>query len=183
VGTVRGLVVTIMGPRGADFVPFVGTLFIYIAVMNLLGLVPGFLAGTSNLSITAALAIVVFCTVHYYGFREHGPGYLKHFVEGVPSHPAYFPLMALVFVVHVMSEFIRPVTLALRLFVNIMAGESVVLVLIGLMVPVLVGHWIPIPVQLPNMLLEVLVAVVQAMVFSMLATVYLAGVVRQQEAH
>jgi F-type H+-transporting ATPase subunit a len=183
VGTLRGLVVTIIGPRGVDFVPFIGTLFVYIAAMNLLGLVPGFLPGTSNLSITAALAIVVFVTVQYYGFRENGIGYLKHFVEGVPSHPAYFPLMVLVFVVHVISELIRPVTLALRLFVNIMAGEAVVLVLIGLMVPVLMRHWIPIPVQLPNLVLEVLIAIVQAMVFSLLAAVYLAGVVRQEEAH
>jgi F-type H+-transporting ATPase subunit a len=182
VGTVRDLTVTIIGPRGADFVPFIGTLFIYIATMNLLGLLPGFLPGTSNLSVTAGLAIVVFVTVQYYGFREHGLAYLKHFVEGVPPHLIYLPLMVLVFAVHLISELIRPVTLALRLFVNIMAGEAVLLALIALMVPFLLRHWIPVPVQLPNLVLEVLIGVVQAMVFSLLAAVYLAGAVDREAA-
>jgi F-type H+-transporting ATPase subunit a len=182
VGAMRGMVASVMGPRGVEFVPFIGALFIYIAAMNLLGLVPGAMAGTANLSVTAGLAVVVFCVVHYVGFRRHGLRYLDHFVEGVPKRLIYLPLLMLIFVVHVVSELVRPVTLALRLFGNMFAGETVILILIGLMAPLYLHHRIPIPVQLPNMLLEVLIAVVQAMVFSMLAVVYLAGVVETSEA-
>ena len=169
VGAMRSMVVGVMGPRGADFVPFVGALFIYIATMNLLGLVPGAMAGTANLSVTAGLAVVVFCVVHYVGVRRHGVRYLDHFVEGVPKRLVYFPLLVLIFVVHLISEVVRPVTLALRLFGNMFAGETVILILIGLMAPLYLHSRIPIPVQLPNMLLEVLIGVVQAMVFAMLA--------------
>ena len=180
VGGLRSLVVSIMGPRGDDFVPFVGTIFIYIAFMNLMGLIPGFMAPTSNLNITAALALTVFVTVQFYGFKEQGVGYLKHFVLGVPPQFPYVMLAPLVFVVHVVGELVRPVTLAVRLFGNLMAAETVVLVLIGLVVG-LARHFIPIPVQLPNMALDVLTALVQALIFMMLTTVYLAGVVKQAE--
>ncbi|HUU55532.1 MAG TPA: F0F1 ATP synthase subunit A [Armatimonadota bacterium] len=181
VSALRGIVVSIMGPRGSEFVPFIGTLFIYIALMNLMGLVPGFMSPTSNLSITAGLAIVVFVVVQYYGFREQGPGYLKHFIAGVPPQFPYVLLAPLVFAIHLIGEMFRPVTLALRLFGNLMAEEMVVLILIGL-VAGMARHWIPIPIQLPNMALGLLVSLVQAAIFSMLATVYLDGVMRHVEA-
>ena len=181
VGGLQGLMVLVMGPRGADFLPFLGSLFIYIAVMNLFGLVPGFMAPTSNLSITAALALVVFVAVHYYGFRENGASYVKHFVEGVPLQFPYVLLAPLVFAVHLVGEVVRPLTLALRLFGNLMAGHRVLVVLMGLVIG-LARKWIPVPVQLPNMALEVLVAIVQAAIFSMLAAAYMGGVLRQVEA-
>jgi len=181
VTALRGLVTGIMGPRGADFVPFIGTLFIYIALMNLMGLVPGFMSPTSNLNITAGLALIVFVVVQYYGFREQGLGYLKHFIAGVPPQFPYILLAPLVLAVHLVGELFRPVTLALRLFGNLMAEEMVVLILIGLVAGT-ARHWIPIPIQLPNMALGLLVSLVQAAIFSMLATVYLDGVVRHVEA-
>jgi len=181
VGAIRGMVVGVMGPRGVEFVPFVGALFVYIATMNLLGLVPGAMSGTANLSITAGLALVVFCVVHYVGFRRHGLGYLEHFVEGVPKKPLYFPLLALIFLIHLVSEMVRPITLAVRLFGNMFAGETVILVLIGLAAPLYLSRRIPVPFQLPNMFLELLVAVVQALVFCMLTVVYLAGAVGVSE--
>jgi F-type H+-transporting ATPase subunit a len=181
VGGLRGIVVSIMGPGGAKFVPFIGTLFIYIALMNLMGLVPGFMAPTSNLNTTAGLALIVFAVVQYYGVREHGFGYFKHFIAGVPPRFPYLLLAPLVFITHLVGELCRPVTLALRLFGNLMAEETVVLILIGV-VAGLARHWIPIPLQLPNMLLGVLVSLVQAAIFAMLATVYLDGAVRHAEA-
>jgi len=181
VGAMRSMVVGVMGPRGVEFVPFIGTLFIYIAFMNLMGLVPGFMAPTSNLSITAGLAVVVFATVQYYGFREQGFGYMNHFLAGVPRQFPYVLLAPLVFAVHLVGEVFRPVTLALRLFGNLMSEETVVLILIGLVVG-LARHWMPVPVQLPNMILGMLVSVVQAAIFSMLTAVYLAGVLREPEA-
>ncbi len=182
VGGLRGLVEGVMGPRGIEFVPFIGALFIYIALMNLMGLLPGFMAPTSNLSITAGLAIVVFGVVQYQGFRERGVGYLKHFVEGVPPGLVYLPLAALVFVVHVIGEVFRPVTLAVRLFCNITAGETVVLTLVGLVVVVLRRFLIPIPVQLPNLLLEAFIALVQAMIFCVLTAAYLMLVLQEEAA-
>ncbi len=180
VGGLRGMVVGVMGPRGVEFLPFVGTLFVYIAFMNLMGLVPGFMAPTSNLNITAGLAVVVFVTVQYCGFRERGVGYIGHFVEGVPLQFPYFLLAPLVFAVHLVGELFRPVTLALRLFGNLMAEETVVLILIGLVVG-LARHWIPLPVQLPNLLLGALVSLVQAAIFAMLAAVYLGSVLHEPE--
>jgi len=180
VGLIRSTVVGIMGPRGVDFVPFIGTLFLYIAFMNLMGLLPGFMAPTSNLNITAALALTVFLVVQFYGFRERGIGYLKHFIEGVPLQFPYVMLAPLVFIVHLVGELVRPLTLALRLFGNLMAEETVMLILIGLVVG-LARHWIPIPIQLPNMALGLLVSLVQAAIFTMLTTVYLAGVVQHRE--
>jgi F-type H+-transporting ATPase subunit a len=182
VGGLRGLVVGIMGPRGTDFVPFIGTFFVYIACMNLMGLIPGFMAPTSNLNVTAGLALCVFVVVQFYGFREHGTGYLKHFISGVPTQFPYIVLAPLVFIVHFLGEVFRPVTLAIRLFGNLMAEEMVVLILIGL-VAGLARHWIPIPVQFPNLVLGLLISVVQAAIFSILATVYLDGVVQHGEAH
>ncbi len=181
VSALRNLVVGIMGPRGNDFVPFIGSLFIYIAMMNLMGLIPGFMAPTSNLNITAGLALIVFVVVQYYGFREQGIRYLKHFIAGVPPQFPYILLAPLVCAVHLLGELFRPVTLALRLFGNLMAEEMVVLILIGLVAGFFSKHWIPIPIQLPNMALGLLVSLVQAAIFSMLATVYLAGVVNHAE--
>jgi len=181
VGGLRDLVVGIMGPRGADFVPFIGSLFMYIACMNLMGLVPGFMAPTSNLNVTAGLAVCVFLVVQFYGIRENGVGYLKHFITGVPTQFPYVLLAPLIFVIHLIGEFFRPVTLAIRLFGNLMAEEMIVLILIGL-VAGLARHGIPLPIQLPNMVLGLLVAIVQAAVFAILATVYLDGVVRHAES-
>jgi F-type H+-transporting ATPase subunit a len=182
VGQLRGLVVGVMGPRGVGFVPFIGSLFIYIAVMNLLGLVPGCMSPTANLNITAGLALVVFGVVHYYGVRERGAGYIEHFVEGVPMQFPYLVLAPLVFAVHLVGELFRPVTLALRLFGNLMAKETVLAIFVGL-VAGLAHRGIFLPVQLPNMILGIVVSVVQAAIFAMLTAVYLAGVLHEQEAH
>jgi F-type H+-transporting ATPase subunit a len=180
VSGLRSFVVGVMGPRGAEFAPFIGTLFIYIALMNLFGLLPGFMSPTANLSTTAALAVIVFFVVQYYGWREQGPGYLRHFVEGVPLRIWYLPLMLLVLVIHVVGEIFRPLTLALRLFGNMLGEETVVLSLIGVGVPILLKWWVPVPIQLPNLALGLITSLVQAMIFATLTAVYLSGVLRQE---
>jgi len=180
VSGLRGMVEGVLGPRGAEFTPFIGTIFIYIALMNLLGMVPGVISPTSNLNITAGMAVMVFLVVQFYGFRERGPGYIKHFVHGVPLQFPFILMAPLVFSIHLVGELMRPVTLALRLFGNIMGEETVVLSLIALVIP-LEKRFIFLPVQLPNMLLGLITAFVQALIFSMLTSVYLAGVL--QGAH
>jgi F-type H+-transporting ATPase subunit a len=140
------------------------------------------MAPTSNLSITAGLAVVVFVVVHYYGVRERGVHYIEHFIEGVPLQFPYLLLAPLVFAVHLVGELVRPVTLALRLFGNLMAGHRVLMILIGLVAGLAAQSWIPVPIQLPNMALEIIVAIVQAMIFSILTAAYLGGVLHSEEA-
>jgi len=189
VGALQSVIEGVMGPKGKDFLPFIGSIFIYVFLMNLMGIIPGFLSPTSNLSITAAMAVSIFVVVQFYGFKESGFGYLKHFLEGLPPPPSLrttalpwyvvqlllLALMgAFIFAVHLIGEFVRPVSLSLRLFGNIAGEEAIVLTLVTLVAATRL-FWIP--VQLPNLALGLLTAFVQALVMSLLAAVYLSGVV------
>lgn len=177
VQSLNNYVAGIIGPGGEKYTPFVGTLFIYILVMNLLGNIPFFKSPTSNLSITAALAIVVFVYYHYAGIREAGfKNWIMHFV-GEPLWLA--PLM---FPIHVIGEFARPVSLSLRLFGNIFGEETVVAVLAGMSI-VVIKHFIVIPFQWPMMLFGIFTAFVQALVFATLTAIYIAIAVERHAEH
>lgn len=156
---------------GRPFFPLICTIFMYIAVCNFMGLVPGFNSPTSNINMTASMALPVFLATHYYGMKVHGVGYIKHFL-GPMRTLAALPLMILMFFVETVSHLARPVTLSVRLFGNMIAKHFLLLVL-GFLVP-----WF-IPVAVLG--LGVLVSVVQALVFALLTTMYLAGAV--EEAH
>jgi F-type H+-transporting ATPase subunit a len=136
--------------------------------------------------------VLIFLVVQFYGVKEHGVGYLKHFLEGLPSPPPfrstplykYLPLVlaltvmgGLIFAIHVVGEFVRPVSLALRLFGNIHGEETVIVVLVGLVA--VTKFWF-VPIQLPNLALGLLTALVQALVMSLLAAVYLSGVLQHE---
>ena len=153
------------------FFPLIATLALFIAVCNFMGLIPGFFSPTSNVNTNAAMAIPVFLATHIYGVRVHGFGYLKHFVGPIRSIFA-LPLMILMFVIEFIGHLVRPVTLSVRLFGNMVAKHYLLLVL-GALAP-----WI-IPTSI--LILGVLVSVIQAFVFTLLATLYLAGAV--EEAH
>ncbi len=137
--------------------PVVGTLWIYILFANLIGLIPGLHSPTGDLSVTGALAAVVFLAVPYYGIRASGPGaYLRE----------YFTPMFWMFPFHVMSELTRTLTLAVRLFGNMTGMEvaiGILLLLAGLLVPV------------AFLFLHLIEALLQAYIFGMLALVYIAG--------
>lgn len=160
-----------IGHMGLYFFPLIATIFLYILVCNLFGLIPGFEAPTSNINTNAAMAIPVFLATHYYGFKLHKFGYLKHFVGPIRSIYA-LPLMILIFVIEVIGHVARPMTLSVRLFGNMYAKHMLLLILLS-MVP-----WI---VPIPIYMLGLLVCVVQALVFALLTTLYLAGAV--EEAH
>lgn len=162
---------TSIGHMGRHFFPLIGTIGIYILVCNFLGLIPGFEAPTSNLNTNAAMAIPVFLATHYYGLRLHGLGYIKHFVGPMRSIVA-LPLMVLMFVIEGIGHIARPLTLSVRLFGNMIAKHMILLIL-GILVP-----WI-VPTAILG--LGVLVSVIQAFVFALLTTLYLAGAV--EEAH
>lgn len=154
----------ILGPdRTAQYFPFLATLFIFIIVCNYSGLIPGaglikgFKAPTSSLSVTAGLAICTFVMTHYSGVRSHGlGGYAKHFIQPVAI---MLPFM-------LVDEIVRPLSLSLRLFGNIFGEESVMEQLY---------HILPIGAPIIMMVLSLLFCALQAMVFSMLTAIYLDG--------
>ncbi|MEJ2183288.1 MAG: F0F1 ATP synthase subunit A [Nitrospirota bacterium] len=156
---------------GRPFFPLIATIFIYIMVCNFFGLIPGFVSPTANLNMTASMAVPVFLATHYYGFRVHKFSYMRHFFGPIQTLLA-LPLMLLMFVIEVISHLARPLTLSVRLFGNMTAKHQLLLVL-----AVLVPLFAPVPI----LVLGVLVSVVQAFVFALLTTLYLAGAV--EEAH
>jgi F-type H+-transporting ATPase subunit a len=157
-GTIREMFAR--DPR--PYTPLVVTLALFIGLANLIGLIPGLHAPTGDLSTTAALAIIVFVAVPFYGIRARGLlGYLRHYLE-----PAPFLLP-----IEIVTELSRTLTLAVRLFGNVMSGALVVGVLL-----LLAGFLVPVPI----MLLEVLTAVIQAYIFTVLTIVYLGAAIRAQ---
>jgi F-type H+-transporting ATPase subunit a len=168
VGSLENFVVGLIGPEGRKYLPIVGTLFIYILVMNLSGLIPGWKSPTANINVTVALAVTVFLYVQYQGIRANGLlGYLKHFAgEPLWLAPLNFPI-------HVIGELARPLSLSIRLFGNIFGEDMVIIILLGLGLGVLGGF--PLPVQVPMYFFGVFTSFVQAMVFSILTCVYIAG--------
>ncbi|NIM06098.1 MAG: F0F1 ATP synthase subunit A [Armatimonadetes bacterium] len=163
---IEDFVVGVMGPTGRSFTPFLGTLFIYIAVMNLFGLLPGFASPTANLNTTLGMAIIVFFVVQYHGVRQSGWRYVKHFI-GEPWW-LFFIMLPL----HIISELVRPMTLALRLRGNIYGEEVAVFAFIALAVSLPVYlRWLPL--QLPMVLLACLTSLIQALVFVLLTSLYL----------
>lgn len=157
----------IIGPGGEKYVPLVGTIFFFIVVGNLLGQVPYFLSPTANLSTTLALGVIVFCYVQYIGIRSNGlRGYLKHFAGPMPA------LSPLLFPVELISELVKPFTLAMRLFGNIFGEDTVIIVLAALAVSVLPSLPV-VPFQFPILVLGLLTSFVQALVFSLLTCIYI----------
>ena len=162
---------TSIGDKGRFFFPLIATLGIYIFVCNFLGLIPGFEAATSDINTTAALALPVFFATHIWGIKEHKFGYIKHFVGPIRSLPA-LPLMILMFIIEVIGHIARPLTLSVRLFGNMVAKHKILMIL-GILSPAIIPSAI--------LGLGVLVSVIQAFVFVLLTTLYLAGAV--EEAH
>jgi F-type H+-transporting ATPase subunit a len=154
-------VANLIGPTYKRYMPLVGTAFIYILVMNLAGLIPGWVSPTANLNVTAGLALVVVVFVQYEGIRVNGlKGYLMHFVgEPLWLAPLNFPL-------HLIGEAARLLSLSIRLFGNIFGEDVVIVILIAL------GGLVP--TSAPMYFFAVFTSFVQAMVFSILMCVYIA---------
>jgi F-type H+-transporting ATPase subunit a len=160
---IRDQIREIGGPEGAEeCLPFIGTLFLFIALSNVLEAVPGWHPPTGSLSTTAALAICVAVSVPVFGIRGSGfRGYLRHYLS-----PNF--LMA---PFHLLSEFSRTIALAVRLFGNIMSGS----ILLGLLLAI-TPLFVPIAMQV----LGLLIGLIQAYIFSILAMVYIAAVLRRR---
>ncbi len=161
-----------MGPhRAKRFFPVIGTAAIFILFSNMLGLVPGVLPPTSNLRITAGCAFVVFCAFNYYGIKENGIGYFKH-LFGPWLGPLGLPINILIFVVEILSLLMRPITLAVRLFLNIAVDHLLLSIFMGLV-------WVLVPI--PIMMLGTLVSLVQVVVFCLLSSIYIALATEHEE--
>ncbi|MBD3168972.1 MAG: F0F1 ATP synthase subunit A [candidate division Zixibacteria bacterium] len=181
----RDFLMGILGPQGKKFIPFLGTLFIYIYAMNVFALIPGGFSPTSNLNTTLGMAIVVFFYVQYTGMRKNGIlGYLHH-MAGSPKSAVEWFLVPLFLPLHIIGELAKPVSLSLRLFGNI-SGEDVLLavfVVLGIsllnFLPVPVG----LPLHLPFIFLALLLSFVQALVFTLLSTIYFALMFPHDEEH
>jgi F-type H+-transporting ATPase subunit a len=162
-----GFVEGAMGEKHArKFYPLIGALFIFILFNNLFALIPGFSAPTDSLKTNVGIAALVFLLTHYYGVKEHGLAYFKHFLG--PS-PVLIPLML---PIEIISHVVRPVSLSVRLMGNMMADHKVVMSFFAL---------VPILIPLPFMLLGLLVCLIQAVVFSTLAMVYISMAMEHEE--
>jgi F-type H+-transporting ATPase subunit a len=164
----------ILGKEGSRYVPFLGTLFLYILCMNLFGLIPGMKSPSSSINTTAALAITVFAYVQYTGIRRLGVlGYLDHFA-GQPRDAIGIALVPLMFPLHVISELAKPLSLSLRLFGNILGEDVLIAVFVGLGVTTVAFMHLPvgIPLHFPFIFLAILTSAVQALVFASLSTIY-----------
>ncbi len=165
--TILNFMADIMGEKNARrFFPMIATFSLFIVTCNMMGLIPGMASATANLNITVACALIVFVSVHFYGIKEHGFKYIKHFMGPVVW------LAPLMFPIEVIGHLARPLSHSLRLFGNIM-GEDTLLIILGTLVPFLV--------PLPIMALMIFTSVVQTFVFVLLAILYIQGAV--EHAH
>jgi F-type H+-transporting ATPase subunit a len=166
----------VLGKDGRHFTPFLGTLFLYIWIQNLMGLVPGLHSPTSSLNTTVALALCVFLYVQYTGIRRQGiGGYLFH-LAGEPRDAVGWGMSPLMFPLHVIGELAKPMSLSLRLFGNIFGEDTLIAVFVTLGVAALAFTHLPIgiPFQLPFLFLALLTSTIQALVFTLLSTIYFA---------
>jgi F-type H+-transporting ATPase subunit a len=163
VSVLEEAVAEVAGRHTQRIMPFIASLWLFLICANLLGLVPGLDSPTRDLSVTTALAVLVFLSVHWFGIRIQGlRRYLRHYLT--PS-PILLPF-------HLISEVTRTVALAIRLFGNIMSLEMA-----ALLVLMVAGFLVPVPI----LMLHVVEALVQAYIFGMLSLIYIAGGIQSQE--
>jgi F-type H+-transporting ATPase subunit a len=183
VESLESFIVGILGPRGREFVPFLGTLFLYILLMNLLGLFPLMKSPTSSINTTVALAICVFLYVQYTGIRKNGIiGYIDHLC-GQPRNIIGIILIPLMLPLHIVEELAKPMSLSLRLFGNITGEDVLLYIFVGLGVGMLGILHLPIgvPLQIPFIFLAILTSFIQALVFTLLSTIYFALMLPHEE--
>jgi len=159
---------SVMGPeRAKEHFPIVATAALFVFFSNVMALVPGFPVATSGLNITFGSALVVFLVFNFYGLKSHGFAYIKHL-----AGPAWY-LAPLVFPIELFSLFVRPITLAVRLMLNMAVDHLILGVFLSLC-----ALLIPIPV----MVLGTLIVLIQTVVFALLTCIYI-GLATEHEAH
>jgi len=150
--------VDLTGDEGRWFFPLIGTIFLYIFICNIMGLIPGFFPATANLNTTLSCALTVFVFTHFIGIKYHGIKYVKHF-----TGPIWW-MIPIIMPIELIGHFARVLSLSFRLFGNLMGHELVLAILFGL-----AGLFFA---PLPIMVLGILVALIQAFIFYMLSIMY-----------
>jgi F-type H+-transporting ATPase subunit a len=172
VGFLVSMLKEYIGPKGPQYLPLIGTVGIFIFLGNMLSKVPGLMSPTSNINVTFGCALTVWVFYHLQGVRAQGiVAYLKHFAVPPGSPVALAPLML---IIEIISHLSRVMSLSLRLFGNIFGEEMVVLIL---------GSLIPFLVPLPMVVLGIVTGTLQAFIFVLLTTIYLAAAVHTDEDH
>jgi F-type H+-transporting ATPase subunit a len=163
VAVIDDAILAVAPEHGRQIMPFIASLWLFLIVANLVGLIPGLHSPTRDISVTSALAVLVFFSVHWFGIKTQGlKKYLHHYLT--PS-PILLPF-------HIISEFTRTLALAIRLFGNMMSLEMAALLIL-----LVTGLFAPIPI----LMLHIIEALVQAYIFGMLALIYLAGAIQSQQ--
>jgi F-type H+-transporting ATPase subunit a len=157
----ESFMVSLSGPGGRFFFPFIASVFLFILLSNLIGLVPGCFSPTANLNTTLALALCTFVYTHFIGIKIHGAKYIKHFLG-----PVWW-LAPVMLPIELIGHFARVMSLSMRLFGNIFGKETVLTILFFL-----AGAYLA---PLPVLFLGILVSFIQAIVFMLLATLYFVG--------
>lgn len=162
----RGVVDDMIGHEGRQFIPVLGTLGLFIATSNLLGLLPEMSSPTANLNAPAGCAVFIFLYYHAQGMKKHGIfGYIKKFTGPMWwMGPIFFPI-------EVISHFSRPLSLTVRLFCNIFGEDLVIVIIVSLL---------PFIAPLPMMAMAIFTSLLQAYIFIMLSSVYLAGAIASE---
>lgn len=163
VSAIDEAILAVAPQHGRQILPFIATLWLFLLIANLVGLIPGLHSPTRDLSVTCALAVLVFFSAHWFGIKNLGlKNYLRHYLS--PS-PILLPF-------HLISELSRTLALAIRLFGNIMSLEMAAMLIL-----LVAGFLAPIPI----LMLHIIEALVQAYIFGMLALIYLAGAMQSQQ--
>ena len=158
------------GSKAKPYFPFIFSLFVFVLMCNMIGMVPYSFTVTSHIIVTMVLALFIFIAVTVIGFFKHGFKYLSIFVpKGVPVI-----LLPLITIIEIISYLSRPVSLSVRLFANMMAGHTMLKVFGGFVISLgLLGGWLPLSFSVALTGLEILVAFLQAYVFAILTCIYL----------
>jgi len=172
-----------IGEAGMKWFPYTPSIFAFLLTLNIIGLFPGSYPVTSNLSFTATLALITFILTHYMGIKRNGAGaYFRSWVpEGLPARVFMAPFM---FFIHTISEIARPITLAVRLYANILAGHLIIFVFLSFILyfGTLVA-FISVPAALIFYAFEIFVAVLQAYIFAILTQVYIELAIYAEDTH
>ncbi len=176
---------TILGKEARRYTPYLGTLFFYILLMNFMGIIPLGHSPSTSINITASLAICTFFYAQYTGVKRLGVvGYADH-LAGQPRDVVSWVLVPIMLPMHIIGELAKPLSLALRLFGNITGEDVLVAAFVGLGVAALAftGSPIGLPFNVPFILLGLLLSTIQALVFTLLSTVYILMMLPHEEGH
>lgn len=175
-----------MGEEGRKWFPYTLSVFVFLLVLNLMGLIPDSYPVTSNISFTAILALFTFGITQYVGVKSNGfVPYLRSWVPGgLPNNASKIVLIPFLWLIHLVGEINKPFTLALRLYANILAGHLVILVFLSLILYFgNITAIVSVPAALAFYGFEVFVAVIQAYIFAILTQVYIELAMFGEESH